>query len=484
MLSTLPNLIPVLPEIFVLFMALIILIVGIFFVRYSQFPYYLTQATLIVVFWLTWHVFQINRFSATIFTFHHMFALDHLSLYFNLLIYLVITFTFLYSREYNQERKILATEFYVLGLLSLLGAMVLISSHNMIIVFLGLELFSLPTYAMVAMQRQKIRCIEAGMKYFITGVIASGILTYGMSMIFGATCSLDLTEIAVAVSQISIHQNLILVFGLAFMMVGIAFKLGAAPFHMWIPDVYEGAPSSVTLFISTVSKIAAFIMVIRLLVNTMPALLQGQQWHQMLMVVTILSMGVGNFVAIVQPNIKRMLAYSSIAHMGYMLLGILCGTKDGYAAAMFYIITYSLMALGSFGVIILMSQGGFEFENIKDFTGLHNRNPWLAFIMMLILFSLAGMPPLVGFIAKMCILDALIKVHLVWLAVLAVLFAVAGAYYYIRVVKVMYFENPPISLDPIQYSFEMKVAISINGLAVLFLGIFPGWLYTLSYLAF
>ncbi|WP_304985427.1 NADH-quinone oxidoreductase subunit NuoN [Coxiella-like endosymbiont] len=482
MSSTLPNLIPALPEIFVLFMALVILMMGIFFVRYSQIPYYLAQITLVVVFWLTWYVFPVIEFSAKIFTFHCLFVLDHLSVYLKLFIYLAVFFTFLYAREYNQERKIPATEFYVLGLLSLLGMMVLVSSHNLIMVFLGLELFSLPTYAMVAMKRQKTRCVEAGMKYFIIGSIASGILIYGMSMVFGATRSLDLTEIAAAVSQTPVHQNLILVFGLVFMMVGIAFKVGAAPFHMWIPDVYEGAPSSVTLFISTAPKIAAFAMVIRLLVNAMPAL-QGQ-WYKVLVVVAILSMGIGNFAAIAQSNIKRMLAYSSIAHMGYMLLGVLCGTKEGYVAAMFYIITYSFMTLGSFGMVILMSRGDFEAENIKDFAGLNNRNPWLAFMMMLTLFSLTGLPPLVGFIAKVGVLDALIKVHLVWLAVLAVLFAIVGAYYYIRVVKVMYFENSALPLEPIQYSFEMKIAISINGLALLFIGIFPGWLYALSNLAF
>ncbi|WP_264435624.1 NADH-quinone oxidoreductase subunit NuoN [Coxiella endosymbiont of Dermacentor marginatus] len=482
MLSTLPNLIPALPEIFVLLMALVILIVGTFFIRYSQIPYYLAQTTVIVVFCLTWCVFPVSEFSTTIFTFHHMFVLDHLSFYSKLFIYLLILFVFLYAREYNQERKIPATEFYVLGLLSLLGMMVLVSSHNLLMIFLGLELSSLPTYAMVAMQRRKTRCVEAGMKYFIIGAIASGMLTYGISMVFGATCSLDLTNISVAVSQMSIHQNLILVFSLIFIVVGIAFKLGVAPFHMWIPDVYEGAPSSVTLFISTIPKIAAFAMTIRLLVNAMPAL-QGQ-WHEMLVVVAILSMGIGNFVAIVQSNIKRMLAYSSIAHMGYMLLGILCGTKEGYAAAMFYIITYSFMALGGFGMIILMSRKGFESEDIKDFTGLNNRNPLLAFMMMLILFSLVGIPPFVGFIAKIGVLDALIKVHLVWLAVLAVLFAIVGAYYYIRVVKVMYFENSPVSLKPVKYSFELKIAILINGLAVLFMGIFPGWLYALSHLAF
>ena len=482
MLSTLPNLIPALPEIFVLLMALVILIVGTFSVRYSQVPYYLAQITIIVIFWLTWCIFSTVKFSKTIFVFHHMFILDHLSLYSKLFIYLLILFVFLYAREYNQERKIPTTEFYVLGLLSLLGMMILVSSHNLLMIFLGLELSSLPTYVMVAMQRRKTRCVEAGMKYFVIGAISSGMLTYGISMIFGATRSLDLTDIAVAVSQISIHQNLILVFSLIFMVVGIAFKLGTAPFHMWIPDVYEGAPSSVTLFISTIPKIAAFAMIIRLLVNTMPAL--QEQWHEMLVVVAILSMGIGNFVAIVQSNIKRMLAYSSIAHMGYTLLGILCGTKEGYSAAMFYIIAYSFMALGGFGMIILMSRRGFEFEDIKDFTGLSNRNPLLAFMMMLILFSLVGIPPFVGFIAKVGVLEALIKVHLVWLAVFAVLFSIVGAYYYIRVVKVMYFENSPVSLKPIQYSFELKIAIFINGLAVLFMGIFPGWLYALSHLAF
>ncbi|WP_372443102.1 NADH-quinone oxidoreductase subunit NuoN [Coxiella-like endosymbiont of Rhipicephalus sanguineus] len=421
-----------------------------------------------------------KRIFSRIFTFHCLFVLDYLSVYLKLFIYLAVFFTFLYAREYNQERKIPVTEFCVRSFV-LVRMMVLVSSHNFIMVFLGLELFSLPTYAMVAMQRRKTHCVEAGMKYFVIGAIASGMLIYGMSMVFGATRSLDLTEIAAAVSQTPVHQNLILVFGLVFMMAGIAFKVGAAPFHIWIPDVYEGAPSSVTLFISTAPKIAAFAMVIRLLVNAMPAL-QGQ-WHQVLVVIAILSMGIGNFAAIAQSNIKRMLAYSSIAHMGYMLLGVLCGTKEGYVAAMFYIITYSFMTLGSFGIVILMSRGGFEAKNIKDFAGLNDRNPWLAFMMILTLFSLAGLPPLVGS-SQGGVLDALIKVHLVWLAVLAVLFAIVGTYYYIRVVKVMYFEDSAFPLKPIQYSLEMKIAISINGLAVLFIGIFPNWLYALSHLAF
>ena len=481
MLSALANFIPAIPEIAVLFMALVILMTGIFLRKYPQMPYYLAQVTLIIIFWVTWHIFAHFNF-LIMFAFEHLFVMDRLSVYLKLFIYLSVFFTFIYAREYNNERKIPATEFYTLGLLSLLGMMILVSSCNLLILFLGLELFSLPTYAIVAMYRQKTRCVEASMKYFIIGTIASGILLYGMSMIFGATKSLDLMQIARTIAGTPLNQNLILIVGLVFITAGVAFKLGAAPFHVWVPDVYEGAPSSVTLFVSTAPKIAAYAMLIRLFVNAMPAL--QVQWHEMLIVIVILSMAIGNFAAIVQSSIKRMLAYSSIAHIGYMLLGVLCGTRDGYAAAMFYIITYSLMTIGAFGMIVLMSCGGFEAENIKDFVGLGNRNPWLAFMMMLILFSLAGVPPLAGFMAKVGVLDSLIQIHLIWLAVLAVLLAIVGAYYCIRVVKVMYFEETPFQLEPIQSSLEIKIAISLNGLAVLFIGLFPDYLYTLSHWAF
>ena len=479
--SVLPNFIAAIPEMFVLFMALIVLMIGVFIKNSCQILYYLAQLTLVAVAGLTWYVF--SDLSAITFTFHHMFILDYFSMNLKLFIYLFIFFTFLYTREYNSERNISHTEFYALGLLSMLGMMILISAYNLLSVFLGLELLSLPMYTIVAMYRQKTRSIEASMKYFITGAIGSGILLYGMSMIFGATQSMDLSEISrIIVSMpLLLNKNLMLIFGLVFIIVGATFKLGVAPFHMWVPDVYEGASSSATLFISTAPKIATYAMVIRLLVIGMPAL--QTQWHQILIIIAILSMGIGNFAAIAQSNIKRMLAYSSIAHMGYMLLGILSGTKNGYAAAMFYTITYSLTSLGAFGVVVLMSRGKFEAENIDDYIGLNTRNPWIAFMMMLILFSLAGVPPLVGFIAKVSILNALIQVHLVWLAVLAVLFTIVGAYYYILIIKVMYFKNSLHQLRPIQYSLEMKIAISLNGLAVLFIGIFPEWLYALSYLA-
>ncbi|QTS83680.1 NADH-quinone oxidoreductase subunit NuoN [Coxiella endosymbiont of Amblyomma nuttalli] len=481
MLLTLVNFIPVIPEVFVLFMALVSLMVGIFLQQYPQISYYLAQVTLIISTWITWHVFAYFNFP-TACTFDKLFVVDRLSVYLKLFIYLSVFFSFIYAREYNNERKISVTEFYSLGLLSLLGMMILVSSCNLLTLFLGLELFSLPIYAMVAMYRQKTRCLEASMKYFITSAVASGMLLYGISMIFGATKSLDLTQVTRVISSTSLNQHLVLIVGLVFITAGVAFKLGAAPFHMWVPDVYEGAPSSVTLFISTAPKIATYAMLIRLFMGTMPIL--QVQWHEMLTVVAILSMIIGNFTAIVQSNIKRMLAYSSIAHMGYMLLGVLCGTREGYAAGMFYIITYSLMSIGAFGMITLMSHDNFEAESIRDFAGLNNRNPWLAFMMMLILFSLAGVPPLVGFIAKVNILDSLIQVHLVWLAVLAVLLAAVGVYYYIRVVKVMYFEKTSFQFKPIQSSLEMKIAISLNGLAILFVGLFPGWLYTFSYWAF
>lgn len=481
MLSALANFILAIPEMAVLFIALVILMMGIFLRKYPQIPYYLAQVTLIVAFWVTWHNFAHFNF-LTMFAFEHLFMMDHLSVCLKLFIYLSVFFTFIYAREYNDERNISATEFYTLGLLSLLGMMILVSSCNLLILFLGLELFSLPTYTMVAMHRRKTRCVEASMKYFIIGTVASGILLYGMSIIFGATKSLDLIQIARIVAGIPLHQNLALIVGLVFITAGVAFKLGTAPFHMWVPDVYEGAPSSVTLFIATAPKIAAYAMLIRLFLSTMPAL--QVQWHEMLIVIVILSMVVGNFAVIVQSNIKRMLAYSSIAHMGYMLLGVLCGTREGYAAATFYIITYSLMTIGAFGVIILMSRGGFEVENIKDFVGLNNRNPWLAFVMMLVLFSLAGVPPLAGFIAKVGVLDSLIQIHLVWLAVLAVLLTIVGAYSYIHVVRAMYFEEASFQLEPIQSSLEIKIAISLNGLAVLFVGLFPNYLYILSHWAF
>ena len=483
-MEKMPNLVPLIPEIFVLGMALVTLMASLFATKLRNLSYYLAQLTLVGAAWLTAYLFIGIDLSKPLITFDGSFILDRLSLTLKLFIYVSIFFVFIYSREYNIERKIPHNEFYVLGLLSMLGMMLLVSSYSFLTLFLGVELLSLPTYAMVAMRRNELRCVEAAMKYFVIGALASGMLLYGLSMVFGVTQSIDIVTIASAIANTPMNQQLILVFGLIFIVAGLAFKLGAAPFHMWIPDVYDGAPTSVTLFISAAPKIAGFAMLVRLLVDALPML--HIQWQELLIVISILSMGIGNFAAIIQNNVKRLLAYSSIAHMGYMLLGVLCATPRGYAAAMFYMITYAMMALASFGILILMSKGDFEAEHMSDFAGLYHRNPWLAFMMMLTMFSLAGVPPLVGFIAKVGVLEALIQVHLVWLAVVAILFAIVGAYYYIRVVKVIYFEDSgrPENVTPITYPWDVMVAISINCIAVLVIGIFPGWLFSLSHLAF
>jgi len=365
--------------------------------------------------------------------------------------------------------------------LATVGMMVLVSAANLITLFLSMELMSLPIYAMVALMRSKMRCVEAAMKYFIIGSVASGMLLYGLSLFFGATHSLSLSQVAKAITAIPTDQHFILLFGLVFVVAGIAFKLGAAPFHMWVPDVYDGAPNSVTLLISAAPKLAAFGLATRFLLEAAPGL--NIQWQEVLMVIALLSIAIGNIAAIVQNNIKRLLAYSSIAHMGYMLLGLACGTQRGEAAALFYMVTYAITSLGVFGMIILLSRADFDANEIQDFSGLGQRQPWLAFMMLLLMFSLAGIPPLVGFIAKLSILESLINVHLVLIAVIAVIFAIVGSYYYIRVVKVMYFEENS-NEKTIHCNGNLILSISLNGLLILLLGIFPGQLLALCQFIF
>lgn len=483
--SDLYNIIPILPEIFLAVMCCVILLAGVF-VRHSRIvTFYLSLLTLIVTSILVILAFGEYKLDNAVLTFHNSFILDRMSVVLKIFILVTVFFTFLYSRIYNEFRKIAANEFYVLGLLSTVGMMILVSSHSLLTLFLGVELFALPTYAMVAMRQKENRCIEAAMKYFIIGALATGMLLYGFSMIFGATQALDIKEIAVYLAAHPVGTDYIATFGLVFAVAGLAFKLGAAPFHMWVPDVYEGAPSSVTLFIAAAPKIAGFGMMIRLLAGALPVL--HPEWQEMLIVLALLSMAIGNFAAIVQTNIKRMLAYSAIAHAGYMLLGVICATPRGYAASMFYSITYAIMTLGAFGIVLLINRAGIEVESIEDFRGLNNRHPWLAFIMLIVMFSLAGVPPLVGFIAKIGLLEALIRAKLVWLAVLAILFSVVGAYYYLRIVKMMYFERKeegPVVDDHIRISTGSLVAISINGIAVLVLGVLPGTLFALCHYAF
>jgi NADH-quinone oxidoreductase subunit N len=466
-----PDFMPVLPEIFVLTLACLVLVIDVFLEQGQRhITYGLAQLTLLGVALLT----LLTYAQAPVTTMFGHYIKDAMGDLLKLFIYLAAAAVFLYSRDYLRRRDLFKGEYYVLGLFGVLGMMVMVSAHSLLTVYLGLELLSLSLYALVALDRDSPAASEAAMKYFVLGSLASGMLLYGISMIYGATGSVDLRMVADAVARLG-TDNLVLVFGLVFLVVGLAFKLGAVPFHMWVPDIYQGAPTSVTLYIGSAPKLAAFALVMRVLVESLGAL-QGD-WQQMLIILAALSMALGNLVAIVQSNIKRMLAYSTISHVGFLLLGILAGTPEGYAATMFYTIVYVLMAVGAFGVIIVLSRSGFEAENIDDFKGLNDRSPWLAFLMMMIMMSMAGIPFLVGFYAKWVVLQAIINVGLVWLAIFGVLFSVIGAFYYLRVVKCMYFDKPEQS-EAIEISRDTEIVISANGLLLVVLGLYPTALMT------
>jgi NADH-quinone oxidoreductase subunit N len=404
-----------------------------------------------------------------------LFELDHMAQVLKIVTLLIVAAVFVYSTDYLQRRAILKGEYYVLGLFSTLGAMVLISAGSLITLYLGLELMSLCLYAMVAFDRESGIAAESAIKYFVLGSMASGTLLYGMSIVYGVTGSLELGAIAGAAHH-GLGGNIGLVFGMAFLIVGVGFKFGAVPFHMWIPDVYEGSPTCVTVFIGTASKLAAFALAMRLL----PEALAGSQadWSQMLVVLAVLSMAIGNIVAIAQTNIKRMLAYSTISHVGYVLLGILSGTAQGYQASMFYMISYVLVAAGAFGVILLLARQGFESDKIDDFRGLNARSPWFAGMMAILMFSLAGLPPFIGFWAKLGVIQAVLGVDYIWLAVVAVLFSVVGAFFYLRIVKLMYFDDPT-ETTAIGGSVLMRAVLSVNALLAFGLGVIPGQLLQL-----
>ena len=463
----------VLPEIFVLAMTCIILLVDLFVKQRQQtLTYALTQMTLLGAIILTIYLFT----QPPTVDMYGLYIHDKLASVLKLAIYISSIFVFLFSRDYMRAHDMGKGEPYLLGLFAILGMMVTVSAYNFITLYLGLELMSLPIYALVALNRDSNKAAEAGIKYFILGAIASGMLLYGLSMVYGATGSFQVTEVAHAVALTSPAHIYILIFGVVFVVAGLAFKIGLVPFHMWLPDVYTGAPNPATLFIAVAPKIAAFGLIVRLLVDAMPGL--NIQWQELFIVIAILSMLLGNVVAIVQTNLKRMLAYSTIAHGGYMLLGFAAGTPEGFAASMFYTIAYAIMSLGAFGLITLLAKKGFEAETIDDLRGLNSRNPWLAFIMLLLLFSMAGIPPTIGFFAKLGLLEALVNAHLTWLAVVTLLFAIIGSYYYLRVIKVIYFEKA-INKQPFKMAWDSKIGISINGLAILVLGIFPSGLITL-----
>jgi NADH-quinone oxidoreductase subunit N len=462
----------IIPEIFVLTMACLVLVIDAFLKdEQRNVSYLLSLATLIGAALITWN----NPATSPAIAFSGTFVVDAMADVMKFSVYLVTAAVFVYSRQYLRDRALFKGEFYVLGLFSVLGMMVLISAHSMLTVYLGLELMSLSLYAMVAFNRDSALSSEAAMKYFILGGFASGVLLYGMSIIYGVTGSLDLAAISAYLSgQQTFNAPLLL--GMVFIIVALAFKLGAVPFHMWVPDIYHGAPSAVTAFIGTAAKLAAFGFVMRLLIEGMGAM--HDSWQDILIILSVLSLAIGNIVAIAQTNIKRMLAYSTISHVGFILLGFIAVNPEGYSAAMFYTITYAITAAAAFGIVILLSREGFEAENIEDFKGLNARHPWYAFMMLLVVFSMAGVPPTVGFYAKLLVLEAIIDQQMVWLAVVAVLFSVIGAFYYLRVVKVMYFDEAEDS-HAINVSGGMHLVLSSNALLALLLGIFPGALISL-----
>lgn len=477
--------IPMLPEIILLIAASVILLIDMYLAGAKRSVTFALSLAALAACAIASGVLLYGS-DKSVYAFNSMFVSDPMSNLLKLFSCLVVGLTLVYSRRYIADRGMtsgnLGGEFYVLTLFALLGQMVMISGQNFLIIYLGIELMSLSLYALVALRRDHPPATEAAMKYFILGALASGFLLYGMSMLYGATGSLDLAEVAKAAVSGNVNKT-VLVFGVVFLVSGMAFKIGVVPFHMWVPDVYHGAPTSVALLVGGAPKLAAFAIFVRLLVEGLSPL--ALDWQQMLMVLSVLSMALGNITALAQTNIKRMLAYSTIAQMGFILLGLLSGVvsgdislaADAYGTAMFYTITYVLTVTGAFGVILLLSRAGFEAESLDDFKGLNQRNPWIAFVMMLVMLSLAGIPPLVGFYAKLSVLQAVLAVGHVWLAIAAVLFSLVGAFFYLRVVKLMYFDEPA-DPSPIVTPTDMRLILGANGLAVLALGILPGGLMT------
>lgn len=479
------SLIAVYPEMLLLIMACVIALFDLSVKSRSRTAtYVVTMLTLAVVAALQASYATSGQ---TIYGFGNMVVSDVMGNWLKCFATLAVMVTLVYGRPYAADRDMLrGGEFFVLSLFSLLGMFVMISGNNFLVIYMGVELLTLSSYALVALRRDHSLSIEAAMKYFVLGALASGFLLYGMSMLYGATGSLDLHEVFKAINSGQIKHQ-VLVFGLVFLVSGLAFKLGVVPFHMWIPDVYQGAPTAITLMIGGAPKLAAFAVMIRLLVEGLFPL--AMDWQQMLMLLAVASLAIGNLAAIAQTNIKRMLAFSTISHMGFVLIGMMSGVVDGhaeaagnaYSSSMFYVVSYVLTTLASFGVILLLSRNGFESEEISDFAGLNQRSPFYAGIMAICLFSLAGIPPMVGFYAKLAVLQALVAsggaMHL-GLAVFAVLMSLIGAFYYLRVVKVMYFDAP-ITAVKVSAPFEVRAVLSLNGALLLILGLVPGGLMTL-----
>ena len=472
------------PELVLLACALVVAMADLWSEHPGRLPtYLLTQASLAVVALL--HGLAFNA-GDTVYAMQRMVVADPMGHLLGLFATLATMVTLVYARPYAAEREILKGELFTLSMFSLLGIGVMLSANNFLVVYLGLELMTLSLYALTAMRRDHADSTEAAMKYFVLGALSSGFLLYGLSMMYGATGSLGIPEVYKAIGTGQPNQG-VMILAVVFIVAGLGFKLGAVPFHMWVPDVYQGAPTAVTLLIGAAPKLAAFAITIRLLVEGM--LGRAADWQQMLVVLAVGSMLLGNVVAIAQSNLKRMLAYSSIAQMGFMLLGLCSGVvynntlsaANSYASSMFYIVTYVLTTLGSFGMIMLLSRQGFEAEQIDDLKGLAKRSPWFALVMTIFMLSLAGLPPTVGFYAKLSVLQSLVSTNVtgyVYLAVVAVILSLVGAYYYLRVIKIMYFDEPT-DTHPIESTGDVRLVMSLNGIAVLAFGILPGGLMAL-----
>ena len=472
------------PELVLLVMGCVIALVDLWVTDPRRTPtYWMTQTTLAVVAAL--HLLAFDR-GATVYAMQRMVVADPMGHLLGFFATLAVIVSLVYARPYAASRDMLKGELFTLSIFSLLGISVMLSANNFLVIYLGLELMSLSLYALTALRRDHAPATEAAMKYFVLGALASGFLLYGLSMMYGATGSLDINEVFKAIGTGQINKG-VLILGTVFVVSGLAFKLGAVPFHMWIPDVYHGAPTAVTLLIAGAPKLAAFAITIRLLVEGMLGL--AADWQQMLILLSVASMALGNLAAIAQTNLKRMLAYSTIGQVGFMLLGLTpsvvsvntLSAANGYSSSLFYVVTYVFTTLGTFGMVMLLARQGFEAERIDDFKGLARRSPWFAFVMAIFMVSLAGLPPTVGFYAKLAVLQALVSTNVtgfVVLAVVAVLLSLVGAFYYLRLVKVMFFDEPS-DTQPIVSSFDVRAVLSLNGLAVLGFGLLPGGLMAL-----
>lgn len=472
------------PEILLLILAMAVLLVDAFSKAQSRHLTFMLSIGSLLVLTVVSLVQWNNGVQGT--SFGGLYVVDNLAHFLKVLSYIAVAITLIYGREYAEQRDMMANggELYSLTLFALLGQMLMISAGSMLTVYLGVELMSFALYALVALRRDHAQSTEAAMKYFVLGALASGVLLYGMSMIYGATGQLELSQIAAVIAD-GKAERLPLVFGGVFIVSGLAFKLAAAPFHMWTPDVYEGSPTAVTLILGAAPKLAAFAITLRLLMEGLHGV--ALDWQPMLLVLAVLSLAIGNIAAIAQTNFKRMLAYSTISHMGFVFLGLLSGVVDGqsaatgtaYGASLFYMIIYVLTTLSTFGLILLLSRRGFECEEISDLKGLNRRNPILAGVLLVSMFSLTGIPPMAGFYAKLAVLQALVGAGYLWVAVVAVLFSLIGAFYYLRVVKMAYFDEPVGEAAVINNGVVTSGLMSVNGLLIIGLGILPGGLMAL-----